>query len=71
MAAAIAAGIEDGSITGTVDARAAAERLTALVDGLSARWLAGLDRARAGARAARRRDRHANWRNASRVRETL
>ena len=42
VAAAIAAGIEDGSINGTVDARAAAERLTALVDGLSARWLAGM-----------------------------
>ena len=49
VAAAIAAGIEDGSIPGTVDALAAAERLTALVDGLSARWLAGMierDRAR-------------------------
>ena len=37
MAAAIAAGIEDGSISDTVDALAAAERLTALIDGLSAR----------------------------------
>jgi AcrR family transcriptional regulator len=49
VAAVIAAGIEDGSIEGGVDARAAAERLTALVDGLSARWLAGMierDRAR-------------------------
>jgi AcrR family transcriptional regulator len=49
VAAAIAAGIEDGSVPDTVDARAAAERLTALVDGLSARWLAGMierDRAR-------------------------
>ncbi len=42
VAAAIAAGIQDGSINRTVDARAAAERLTAVVDGLSARWLAGM-----------------------------
>jgi AcrR family transcriptional regulator len=48
VAAAIAAGIEDGSIPGTVDPQAGAERLTALVDGLSARWLAGvIDRERA------------------------
>ena len=48
VAAAIAAGIEDGSIPESVDAHASAERLTALVDGLSARWLAGvLDRERA------------------------
>jgi AcrR family transcriptional regulator len=49
VAAAIAAGIEDGSIPGRVDPPASAERLTALVDGLSARWLAGVitrDRAR-------------------------
>jgi AcrR family transcriptional regulator len=42
VAAAIAAGIEDGSIPKTVEAPVAAERLTALVDGLSARWLAGV-----------------------------
>jgi AcrR family transcriptional regulator len=42
VAAAIRAGIEDGSIAATVDADACAERLTAFVDGLSARWLAGL-----------------------------
>jgi AcrR family transcriptional regulator len=42
VAAAIRAGIEDGSIPAAVEADAAAERLTALVDGLSARWLAGL-----------------------------
>jgi AcrR family transcriptional regulator len=42
VAAAIRAGIDDGSIPATVDPEAAAERLTALVDGLSARWLAGL-----------------------------
>jgi AcrR family transcriptional regulator len=45
----IAEGVEDGSVRGDVDAQACAERLTALVDGLSARWLAGLvsrDRAR-------------------------
>jgi AcrR family transcriptional regulator len=48
VAATIAAGIEDGSIPDSVDARAGAERLTALVDGLSARWLAGvIDRERA------------------------
>ena len=42
VAGAIAEGVEDGSIRGDVDAQACAERLTALVDGLSARWLAGL-----------------------------
>jgi AcrR family transcriptional regulator len=42
VADAIADGVQDGSIRGDVDARACAERLTALVDGLSARWLAGL-----------------------------
>jgi len=48
VARAIAAGVADGSIPGTVDPGAAAERLTALVDGLSARWLAGvIDRERA------------------------
>jgi AcrR family transcriptional regulator len=49
IAGAIRAGIDDGSIDPTVDPDATAERLTALVDGLSARWLAGLmtrDRAR-------------------------
>ena len=35
-------GRRGGSIPGDVDAQACAERLTALVDGLSARWLAGL-----------------------------
>jgi AcrR family transcriptional regulator len=38
----IRAGREDGSIRRDADPRDAAERLTALVDGLSARWLAGL-----------------------------
>ncbi|HEY6695915.1 MAG TPA: TetR/AcrR family transcriptional regulator [Solirubrobacteraceae bacterium] len=48
VAAAIAAGIEDGSIPASVDGHASAERLTALVDGVSARWLAGvIDRERA------------------------
>ena len=42
VAEAIAEGIADGSIRGDVDAKACAERLTALVDGLSARWLAGV-----------------------------
>jgi AcrR family transcriptional regulator len=42
VAAGIAEGVADGSIPGDVDAQAAAERLTALIDGLSARWLAGL-----------------------------
>ena len=42
IAAAIAEGIGDGSIPGDVDAQACAERLTALVDGLSSRWLAGV-----------------------------
>jgi AcrR family transcriptional regulator len=49
VAGTIAEGVEDGSVRGDVDAQACAERLTALVDGLSARWLAGLvsrDRAR-------------------------
>jgi AcrR family transcriptional regulator len=43
-------GQRDGTITGDVDARAAAERLTALVEGVSGRWLAGslsVERARA------------------------
>jgi AcrR family transcriptional regulator len=48
VARAIAAGVEDGSIPEGVDPRLAAERLTALVDGLSSRWLAGVvDRERA------------------------
>lgn len=38
----IAVGVEDGSIRAEVDVAAAAERLTALVDGLSSRWLADL-----------------------------
>ena len=42
VAAAIAEGVADGSIPADVDAQASAERLTALVDGLSARWLAGV-----------------------------
>jgi AcrR family transcriptional regulator len=42
VAATITEGIEDGSVRRDVDARACAERLTALVDGLSSRWLAGL-----------------------------
>lgn len=45
----IAGGQRDGSVRAGVDVRASAERLTALVDGLSARWLAGaleLERAR-------------------------
>ena len=42
IAAAIAEGIGDGSIPGDVDPQACAECLTALVDGLSSRWLAGL-----------------------------
>jgi AcrR family transcriptional regulator len=42
VAGTIAEGVEDGSIPGDVDPQACAERLTALVDGLSARWLAGL-----------------------------
>lgn len=42
VAAGIAEGVHDGSIPGDVDACACAERLTALVDGLSARWLAGI-----------------------------
>jgi len=39
---ALDAGREDGSIDPELDARACAARLTATVDGLSARWLAGL-----------------------------
>jgi hypothetical protein len=42
VAAAIAEGVRDGSIPVHVDAHPSAERLTALVDGLSARWLAGV-----------------------------
>jgi AcrR family transcriptional regulator len=42
IAAAIAEGVRDGSIPAGVDADECAERLTALVDGLSARWLAGI-----------------------------
>lgn len=48
VADAIRAGVEDGSIDSATDVDATAERLTALVEGLSARWLAGLmTRARA------------------------
>jgi AcrR family transcriptional regulator len=42
ITSAIEHGIEDGSIDAELDARASANRLTAMVDGLSARWLAGL-----------------------------
>jgi AcrR family transcriptional regulator len=42
VAATIAEGVRDGSIPGEVEAHAAAERLTALVEGLSSRWLAGV-----------------------------
>ncbi|MFJ9419342.1 TetR/AcrR family transcriptional regulator [Streptomyces sp. NPDC101227] len=38
----IADGQDDGSICASVDSRAAAVRLTSLVEGLSGRWLAGL-----------------------------
>ncbi|MGH3494516.1 MAG: TetR family transcriptional regulator C-terminal domain-containing protein [Sciscionella sp.] len=38
----IAAGRQDGSIGGALDARGVAVRLTAMVEGLSNRWLAGL-----------------------------
>ena len=38
----IRAGQADGSVRAELDAGAAAERLTALIDGLSSRWLAGL-----------------------------
>lgn len=50
VADAIAAGIADGSVVERVDAYAAAGVLTALIDGMSVRWLAGaleLDAARA------------------------
>lgn len=48
VAAEIEAGVADGSIPAGIDPREAAERLTALVDGVSARWLAGvIDRERA------------------------
>lgn len=42
VASAIRSGQDDGSIRADVDAEACAERLTALVDGLSSRWLAGV-----------------------------
>src|SRR4051794_7432880 len=41
VAGAIAAGIADGSVRADVDADAAAGVLTALIDGMSVRWLAG------------------------------
>jgi AcrR family transcriptional regulator len=41
VAAAIRAGIADGSISGPVDPDLAAHALTSLCDGLSVRWLAG------------------------------
>ncbi len=50
VAAEIEAGVADGSIPAGVEARDAAQRLTAMVEGVSARWLAGvLDRERARA----------------------
>ncbi|WP_406510286.1 TetR/AcrR family transcriptional regulator [Streptomyces sp. NBC_00212] len=42
LAELIADGQDDGTIPASVDSRAAAIRLTALVEGLSGRWLAGL-----------------------------
>jgi AcrR family transcriptional regulator len=42
IAEAIQAGRSDGSISPQVDAHVSAERLTALVEGLSAHWLAGI-----------------------------
>ncbi|MGH3025831.1 MAG: TetR/AcrR family transcriptional regulator [Gaiellaceae bacterium] len=42
IAGAIKDGHSDGSISPSVDPQTAAERLTTLVDGLSARWLAGI-----------------------------
>jgi AcrR family transcriptional regulator len=42
IAGAIREGLADGSIAAAVDPDACAERLTALVDGLSSRWLAGV-----------------------------
>jgi AcrR family transcriptional regulator len=41
VARAIAQGIKDGSVAGDVDPHAAAGVLTALIDGMSVRWLAG------------------------------
>jgi AcrR family transcriptional regulator len=41
VADAIAAGVADGSVRGHVDPHAAAGVLTALIDGMSVRWLAG------------------------------
>jgi AcrR family transcriptional regulator len=41
VAAAIERGLEDGSVAAGVDPSAAAAVLTALIDGLSVRWLAG------------------------------
>ena len=46
-----------GRCAPTASRRARAERLTALVDGLSARWLAGLYERERARRAARGRDR--------------
>lgn len=42
IAARIRDGQADGSVRSGLDAAASAERLTALIDGLSGRWLAGL-----------------------------
>jgi len=42
IAGAIREGLDDGSIGAGVDPDACADRLTALVEGLSARWLAGV-----------------------------
>lgn len=55
VARAIRAGIDDGSIDASVDPDSAADVLTILVDGICARWLAGVmdvDEARAALRAA-------------------
>jgi AcrR family transcriptional regulator len=57
----IRAGVEDGSMADGTDPELAAEILTTLVDGLCARWLAGvleLDRARSLLRAALGRHLH-------------
>jgi len=42
VSARIREGLRDGSVRSDADAEASAQRLTALVDGLSARWLAGV-----------------------------
>jgi AcrR family transcriptional regulator len=42
IASAIQGGLDDGSVTDGVDPQASAERLTAVVEGLSSRWHAGV-----------------------------